>query len=597
FRTLNMADSSSVSADRSVDSSVPEQTNDAGNVLIPPENSNTTVATATAAADGNPNGTVQQETQQPASTAAGWGSTIKSIFFRIMFIYFVTQFFRRPQTNNNSNNNSSVPSLPSSNIFPNGTIFDVYAYVSEDEMFHKFDDQTKLWFQPGITYGDWVGKSGDGSYSLSTSFATSRKIQNNGSIYLHLYIVKSGFSPDPASGKDGYSRRHTIHHCKRLNKYKKKRIVKTHSLLGSEEKIVEKIEDKPKMISHWHPNLTINIVDDHSPWIQGQVPSPLNEYVHFDVVTGKYYPVVFFNDYWNYLRDYQPINDTVEFLTIHLTFRPISLFKWQMYAAQQMRSKWTNVLGTDMMEESEEEQDTLKETFLETNPYLLGMTVAISILHSIFEFLAFKNDIQFWNNRKSLEGLSVRSVFFNVFQSLIVLLYVLDNEANTVIKISCGVGLLIEIWKIKKVVNIEIVPGEKIAGIIPRIGISDKGSYADSSTKQYDQMAFKYLSWALFPLLAGYSVYSVVYLEHKGWYSWVLSMFYGFLLTFGFIMMTPQLFINYKMKSVAHLPWRMMTYKALNTFIDDIFAFVIKMPTMYRIGCFRDDLIFFIYLY
>ncbi|KAJ7383976.1 Cleft lip and palate transmembrane protein 1 like protein [Desmophyllum pertusum] len=35
-------------------------------------------------------------------------------------------------------------------------------------------------------------------------------------------------------------------------------------------------------------------------------------------------------------------------------------------------------------------------------------------------------------------------------------------------------------------------------------------------------------------------------------------------------MMTPQLFINYKMKSVAHLPWRMMTYKALNTFIDDL---------------------------
>ena len=53
-------------------------------------------------------------------------------------------------------------------------------------------------------------------------------------------------------------------------------------------------------------------------------------------------------------------------------------------------------------------------------------------------------------------------------------------------------------------------------------------------------------------------------------------------------MMTPQLFINYKLKSVAHLPWRMMTYKALNTFIDDIFAFVIKMPTLYRIGCFRD---------
>lgn len=62
-------------------------------------------------------------------------------------------------------------------------------------------------------------------------------------------------------------------------------------------------------------------------------------------------------------------------------------------------------------------------------------------------------------------------------------------------------------------------------------------------------------------------------------------------------MMTPQLFINYKLKSVAHLPWRMLTYKFLNTFIDDIFAFVIKMPTMYRLGCFRDDIIFLIFLY
>ena len=41
----------------------------------------------------------------------------------------------------------------------------------------------------------------------------------------------------------------------------------------------------------------------------------------------------------------------------------------------------------------------------------------------------------------------------------------------------------------------------------------------------------------------------------------------------------------------------MLTYKALNTFIDDIFAFVIKMPTLYRLGCLRDDVIFFIFLY
>ena len=36
---------------------------------------------------------------------------------------------------------------------------------------------------------------------------------------------------------------------------------------------------------------------------------------------------------------------------------------------------------------------------------------------------------------------------------------------------------------------------------------------------------------------------SVIYNEHKGWYSFVLGSSYGFLLTFGFIMMTPQVVI------------------------------------------------------
>ena len=61
--------------------------------------------------------------------------------------------------------------------------------------------------------------------------------------------------------------------------------------------------------------------------------------------------------------------------------------------------------------------------------------------------------------------------------------------------------------------------------------------------------------------------------------------------------MCPQLFINYKLKSVAHLPWRQMTYKFLNTIIDDLFAFVIKMPLLHRLSVFRDDAIFLIYLY
>ena len=37
--------------------------------------------------------------------------------------------------------------------------------------------------------------------------------------------------------------------------------------------------------------------------------------------------------------------------------------------------------------------------------------------------------------------------------------------------------------------------------------------------------------------------------------------------------------------------------QASNTFIDDVFVFVITMPTSQRIAVFRDDLVFLVYLY
>ena len=55
-----------------------------------------------------------------------------------------------------------------------------------------------------------------------------------------------------------------------------------------------------------------------------------------------------------------------------------------------------------------------------------------------------------------MEGLSVRSVFFNVFQSLVVVLYVMDNETNFVVKVSVCIGLAIEVWKIFKVLDFKV---------------------------------------------------------------------------------------------------------------------------------------------
>ena len=79
--------------------------------------------------------------------------------------------------------------------------------------------------------------------------------------------------------------------------------------------------------------------------------------------------------------------------------------------------------------------------------------------------------------------------------------------------------------------------------------IKENRTEQDSETSKFDKMAFKYLGMVCFPLAACYMVYSLYYNEHRGWYSFTLQSAYGFLLTFGFIAMTPQLFINYKVCS------------------------------------------------
>ncbi|XP_078591455.1 putative lipid scramblase CLPTM1 [Branchiostoma floridae x Branchiostoma japonicum] len=550
--------------------------------------------------DGQAGAPAQQEPlEQPQQNT--W-HVIKNVFFRIFVVWMIASMFKRQPAQEGSDQGGVTTRKPAHNLFPPGTRMDLRVYLSESEHFKEFNDTSKLfWQKKGLTYGDWdSGVDKDGSFKYEAEITATEHMKNNGSMWIHVFLTKSGKSPDPTQ-KKLYSRASTIYKKKMLNRYKKKRYLKTQNLLTGATELT--LEDQAKaenstveILSHWHPNMTINLMDDHTPWVRGSVPAPLDEFIDFEPLTGGYLPVLYFNDYWNLNRDFQPISAANETLLLSLTYSPISLFRWQMYAAQNMRSKWANVLGEDVME-NDDDDDSLKQAFLETNPYLLGLTIIVSLVHSVFEFLAFKNDIQFWNSRKSLEGLSVRSVFFNVFTSLIVVLYVMDNETNFVVRISCMVGLAIEMWKITKVVTVKLDREDRILGVIPRVRLEDKSTYVESSTKQYDQLAFKYLGIALFPLLGCYAVYSLMYNEHKGWYSYVLNMIYGFLLMFGFIMMTPQLFINYKLKSVAHLPWRMLTYKALNTFIDDLFAFVIQMPMMYRIGCFRDDIVFFIYLY
>ena len=119
----------------------------------------------------------------------------------------------------------------------------------------------------------------------------------------------------------------------------------------------------------------------------------------------------------------------------------------------------------------------------------------------------------------------------------------------------------------------------------------------EGATERFDEIATRTLGVGLAPLVGGWAIYALVYYPHTTWYSWVISSLADSVYLFGFVSMTPQLFINYKLKSVAHMPWRVMAYKAFNTFIDDAFALLVSMPLHHKIACLRDDVVFLVFLY
>ncbi|OQS03337.1 CLPTM1-like membrane protein [Thraustotheca clavata] len=480
------------------------------------------------------------------------------------------------------------PLVPHRNTFGYGVLTDIQVFATESPNFSFEEDTTPVWQLHQVPYA-FLDESTE--YKLKLNWTVSSYLRNNGTLYAHVFYTKSGYSPNP--NQDNFDPLATVHKYIEMNTYRPRaKVVKQRNLWKwsqEDEKAVEEVpvEDDNTYLSHWKPMLTINALVDHTVYPRGQPPQPfVAPYLMVDPISGNYLPIIKLNEFWLLEEQLLPINATVETLPLEIDFIPIGITKFALYHQMEDSFRMQEAMGTS----SKRDSDAMKKMFADTNPYLLGVTMIVSVLHTVFDMLAFKNDVSFWRKQKSLEGLSLRTVVLNAFFHLVIFLYLVDNDTSWMILFSSGLGVVLDFWKIKKAVKITRDDNGSLV-------FSGEDNYVASSTAEYDRIAVAHVSYIMYPLLVGYSLYKLVYSEHKGWYSWVLSSLTSFVYAFGFIMMTPQLYINYKLKSVAHLPWRAMVYKSLNTFIDDLFAFVITMPMMHRLACFRDDIIFFVYLY
>jgi hypothetical protein len=450
--------------------------------------------------------------------------------------------------------------------------------------------------------------------SAETLFDVPPSVQNNGTLWGHFYFGLTGSNLDPK--EPGFDPATAVHFTYPLTQYlPKKKEAKTRNLL--EDKV--EIEDEPDepsgpiIANYYHPNTSLSFIPDTGILNFPQLPPAVQQFLMIESTGARdgsgqnswYYPVLFVNQFWQMRTHMILLNDTVKTLPLRLDLGNLKNWQFNLMATMDLNTKQQArqaAFGGSLPGGGDgSEIELIKEIFLDTNPWLLGVTVVVSIAHLILETLAFGSDIAHYRKKKDNVGISVRSILANVFMQAVIFLYLVDNSQNTswMILGSQGVGIVIELWKVTTIVNVRVRPATPGSVIPYRIAFEDKYKLSDTEekTKEYDEIAFKYMYIAGVPLLVGYAIYSLYYESHKSWYSYIITTLVGSVYAYGFLMMVPSLYINYRLKSVAHMPGKAMMYKFLNTFIDDLFAFTIKMPFLHRLATLRDDVIFFIYIY
>ncbi|KAJ8386809.1 hypothetical protein AAFF_G00166040 [Aldrovandia affinis] len=424
-------------------------------------------------------------------------------------------------------------------------------------------------------------------FERNVNVSLPKKTRNNGTLYTLVFVHQAGVSP--------WQDTRQVHLVAQLTTFMLPKPPEI-SLISSQDTSQQSEQQRSaghapsnKPVTHWRSRLTLNIVAEEFAFDKEALPSDVHRYLRV-FQSGKkmvYLPLLFVDELSNRVKDLMEINSSTTELPLTVSYDTISLGKLRFWIHMQ-----DAVYSLQQFGFTEKDADEIKGIFVDTNLYFLALTFFVAAFHLLFDFLAFKNDISFWKKKKSMVGMSTKAVLWRCFSTIVIFLYLVDEQTSLLVLIPAGIGSIIEVWKVKKAFKIQV----RWNGVKPTF-LFGKSDESERRTEEYDTLAMKYLSYLLYPMCIGGAVYSLVYVKYKSWYSWLVNSLVNGVYAFGFLFMLPQLFVNYKLKSVAHLPWKAFMYKAFNTFIDDVFAFIITMPTSHRLACFRDDVVFLVYLY
>lgn len=149
---------------------------------------------------------------------------------------------------------------------------------------------------------------------------------------------------------------------------------------------------------------------------------------------------------------YRPLPNASQNHTVRLHIFCYSEYKYMLFAQFGKRPKLVDERLEGLMDllQDPEAMDDVKEVLFDNNLYLVALTMVLSVLESVFQFLAVKNEIQFWRNIEKHPGISIRSLTVQLFFTVVFVLYLIDSGASKLVILMQLVNVPVCVWKLGK---------------------------------------------------------------------------------------------------------------------------------------------------
>lgn len=289
----------------------------------------------------------------------------KFIIPNCLFIVFA------PKSLNNPYKYSWLPNEPAQLI----------VYVSEAPIQVTFDDpESQLVLQQQVKLGNNIQETISATVDVPVN--PSWSLQNP--LFAHIFLCRKNALPTqfPYPASDCVYRRHSLIHYRPPSQQA--------NMLSLHHKVTS---SESQESGYWHSNLDIVIVDFNDSLDIGTVHPFLKPMISLDYSASNIYqPIIFSNNFWKLSDQFIPVSKLTQNNTsgnavtsLNVTVTHSSFFKF----------KWQQIFDRAIKQQPRADFEVFKRAFVDSSPLLLAITAIATLLHTLFDFLSFKNGMAY----------------------------------------------------------------------------------------------------------------------------------------------------------------------------------------------------------